>query len=482
VTTGNGVQRLRRLAASLTPSRRADAVCLLILVGSVLFLRVPSLERVALNPDESQYAATASYLIEERLSSFALPHIGGGGVWVYRLVAEAFGPYAMLPVRVLVMLVCLAVTLLLYFVVRAATSSWAGLLSALVFAHYNLAFEGLSANREWFAVLLLMGGAAGYARSLGRENRRACWWLFGAGLANGLALAFKLQAIYVSGAILVLLAWLALVQRRLRPEGPRLLAHAAGLAAGGSLYLLAFLLAGSLGEYLPFILAGWRDYVQPDAGASSVSILHRLGELSFWFYARLPERSMALLAYALALLAATGMALRALGRWRNIPPLLANPVVLLFTLYLGGSMLSIRMGGRYFDHYYLFLVLPLAALFGFAVESLMTRASGATRLLSLVVVGLLLLDLGLTLAGARALNAPSSCSVCSNRSRRRPGFSARWPGFRSSSSWSGPRRHRPHRTCPTATGVSRNSSSRSTRGVDPPTGCSFGVGHPRSTP
>jgi hypothetical protein len=62
---GHAVQGLRRWAASLTPSRRADSLCLPILV-------------------------------EERLSSFALPHIGAGGVGVYRLVATAFGPYSML--------------------------------------------------------------------------------------------------------------------------------------------------------------------------------------------------------------------------------------------------------------------------------------------------------------------------------------------------------------------------------------------------
>ena len=56
----------------MTQPRRADVVCLLILVSCCLLLRIPALNVVVLNPDESQYAATASYLAEEGISAFAL--------------------------------------------------------------------------------------------------------------------------------------------------------------------------------------------------------------------------------------------------------------------------------------------------------------------------------------------------------------------------------------------------------------------------
>jgi len=392
----------RHWTAAVTRPRRADAVCLLILVACCLLLRIPALDVVVLNPDESQYAATASYLAEEGISAFALPHIGGAGVFVYRLAAEAFGPYAVLPVRVLVMLICLVVSVLLYCVVRAVAGPWGGLASGLVFVHYNLAFEGLSANREWFVLLFLMSGALLYALSLGREGRRATWLSFGAGLANGVALAFKLQALYISGAILVLLAWRMLVDRRLRPTGQLFLAHAAGLGLGVSLYLTAFLLAGSLDEYLPLLLAGWRDYVRVEDGAFPLNALRRLDEVWFSFYERLPHRLLTLPGYALGLLAAAAMVLPFLGGRRRIPPPLVHPTVLLFTLYLGGAMLSVQMGRRYFEHYYLFLLLPLAALVGHAVGLLMRPRVVAAAGLGIVIVGWLLIELGLAVAGPRA--------------------------------------------------------------------------------
>ena len=57
-----------------------------------------------------------------------------------------------------------------------------------------------------------------------------------------------------------------LVERRLRPTLPQLVAHALGLGLGVFLYLLAFLFAGSLDEYLPLLVAGWRDYVRVEDG------------------------------------------------------------------------------------------------------------------------------------------------------------------------------------------------------------------------
>jgi len=135
-----------------------DLVLLLILVVACLALRLPGVDRVALNPDESQYEATASYLLATETSAFSLTYGVPGTIALYRAVGSVFGPYSMWAVRVLVICVCAMMAALLYLAGRAAGSRFAGFLAALVFVHHNVGFEGLSANREWFAGGLILLG------------------------------------------------------------------------------------------------------------------------------------------------------------------------------------------------------------------------------------------------------------------------------------------------------------------------------------
>ena len=85
-----------------------DGLCFLVLAVTCLLLRVPSLDRVSLNPDESQYEATASYLAATGSSAF-LPYGTPGTFLVFKIMTQLFGPYPMFEVRVLVQLICLGV-------------------------------------------------------------------------------------------------------------------------------------------------------------------------------------------------------------------------------------------------------------------------------------------------------------------------------------------------------------------------------------
>ena len=81
---------------------------------------------------------------------------------LYSSMARLFGPYSMFEMRVLVLLVSLAMALLLYFMVRTESTPWCGLAAGLVFVHFNLFFEGLTTNREWFSIFFLLLGALFY--------------------------------------------------------------------------------------------------------------------------------------------------------------------------------------------------------------------------------------------------------------------------------------------------------------------------------
>ena len=72
-------------------SDRWDALCILALTVLCLLLRLPGLGRLALNPDESQYEATAAYLLASGASAFELPHTSGGSFALWKLVSWIFG-------------------------------------------------------------------------------------------------------------------------------------------------------------------------------------------------------------------------------------------------------------------------------------------------------------------------------------------------------------------------------------------------------
>ena len=111
--------------------RKADLACVALLALACLCVRLPALDEIALNPDESQYEGSASYLVATGTSAFEYPYGSVYTVAVYKLVASIFGPYSMLQVRVLVLLTCLGITVLLYGLVRSQTNRWCGLMSMI---------------------------------------------------------------------------------------------------------------------------------------------------------------------------------------------------------------------------------------------------------------------------------------------------------------------------------------------------------------
>jgi len=68
---------------------------------------VPSLDRVSLDPAESQYEATASYLVATGASPFSYALGTPGTFALFTLATRVFGPYSMFEIRLLVQLMAL---------------------------------------------------------------------------------------------------------------------------------------------------------------------------------------------------------------------------------------------------------------------------------------------------------------------------------------------------------------------------------------
>ena len=69
----------------IRPAHR-DLLCVSLLILACLLLRLPSLDRITLNPDESQYEATASYLVATGTPAATLPYGIPAAYGVFKLL------------------------------------------------------------------------------------------------------------------------------------------------------------------------------------------------------------------------------------------------------------------------------------------------------------------------------------------------------------------------------------------------------------
>lgn len=340
----------------------AHWICVATLIAVSILLRLPSMDRVALNPDESQLEATASYMIETGTSPFELPYIIQASLTVYKGLAVVFGPYATLPLRLLVLAVATVMALLIYGVLRREAGPWTGLLGGLIFLHLNIHFEGLSANREWFSTLALMLSTVWTLRALRASAPRAVS-LFGAGAAAAFAVTFKSQAAPLVLAVPALLALQALHHREPRRLGRDVAAFGGGGLSAAALYLAPFLFHGTLGLYLDQVgtfLFGYTaggHATDPGPGSHLASL-----------YLDLPFRPLFLVAYLVAFLVILSSLVR--PRLPRFPWVLSVPALQLQSLMLVFSLVAVQLGGRFFPHYYLFIVPWVAILCAAAAHPL----------------------------------------------------------------------------------------------------------------
>jgi 4-amino-4-deoxy-L-arabinose transferase-like glycosyltransferase len=369
-----------RTSSEETRPNWKDVLAIAVLALACLLSRVPSLDRIALNPDESQYEASASYLAATGSSAFAFPYGTPGTVTLYKLIATVFGPYSMFEVRLLVLLICLTMAMLLYELVQRESNRWWGLASGLLFVYFNPSFEGWTANREWFSGLWVLVGILIYALSLRRVSHRRWWMLLAAGVACGMSLWFKRQASFLVLVIPLMLVWESLEERKPAELLRRLLPYVLGGIAATALFLLPFLFHGTLGVYLGSIFEDWSLFVAGNEAMTQQMAGDTTDLYAVRLYWGLPHRAILLIAYGFALVCLVGAGLRLAGKRPRWWPAQDRPIVLLFAVYLVAALLCVKLGNRFFGHYYLFLLPPVAGLFGFAGHCLgASRRSDAVR-------------------------------------------------------------------------------------------------------
>jgi len=353
-----------------------DWLCIAALAAACLAIRVPALDAMWLGVDQQQYLATAAYLHATGQTAFSHPC---GPVYtfeLYRALAAVFGPYELLPVRVLVLLVAFGMSVLVFLIVRGAVSRAYGLLAGMVFLSYNVFFEGLSANREWFAGPFILLGVYLFLRSAHARPNRAWCWMAVSGLSCGIAAWFKLQALAMTAVVPAALVFRAWVDRRPRRTIAHLTAYTAGLVVAVVLSILPFLAAGTAGDYLAGLGKTSQDYVVRSGGLPPKLAASRglspqpqasLGEYIQAFCDH-PFPAPLFAAYCLGAAWVVGIFVALIRRRRPATSRFFDPTLAVFVLYLLAAMFAVQLGRRFFPHYFLFMMPSVAVLFSLAVR------------------------------------------------------------------------------------------------------------------
>ncbi len=379
-----------------------DTVAIVAIAVVAAAIRIPWLGAVALNPDESQYESHAAYLIDAGTSAFSTPIGPVYTIAVYQVLAFFFGPYCMPAVRILVLVASVAVAGLLYTILSRESGRVWGLLAALVFSAFNIYFEGLSANREWFAGPPLLLGILLYRLARDRTRGAALALLLASGFSCGVAIWFKEQAIFMALVSPCCMVYEALVARAVRSAlGPVAMYVLGGLLAGGA-YMLPLVWAGTLREHLDLVLLVQDQYatvraVSRDPSAVAEMYFDRL-------YGHMPARRIPLVTYAFTAVAAVCMVVHVIRGPTKRTWLADEPDVPLFVLYVLLGLLAVRTGERFFPHYYLLLLPAMTGAMALGLRTVwrLPRESMWTPVAAFAVLAASLVDAGLQYPGQRA--------------------------------------------------------------------------------
>ena len=370
------------VAPTVTWNRR-DWIAIGFLAAACLALRIGWLHHPVMNPDESQYEAHASYLVATSQSTFATPIAPVHANGLFKLFAQAWGPYEMFPIRMVVAGICLAMAFSMFIAVRGVLSRWYGFVSGLLFVGYNTYFEGLSANREWFAGLAVWIGMLLYCRWLLANGTRPLSWVAAAGLSCGLAIWIKDQAALLTLPIGCDLCYQAIVDRKLHTPLRAGAAYLSGLTIAAILYWIPFFIEGTAAEH-------WRFLIRLRVNYATGSLLHLspvelLDLYVHQFYLDMPFRRLMLLPYALGLVNMCEILAAAWPRGAGLSRPTVPAWLRLAVFYLLGALIAIQTGSRFYTHYYLFLVPPVAVLYAAALWRLAFQTDRGTAALAALV-------------------------------------------------------------------------------------------------
>jgi Dolichyl-phosphate-mannose-protein mannosyltransferase len=320
--------------------------------GLALVLR-STIAAIPLERDEGAYAAIAQRWLHGEIPYQAyFDHKPPGVLAAYRAILAAFGetasPAAIHGATQVYSLVTLGV---LFGLGRRLFSERAGLLAAALGA-ILLADASVLGNESNSEIFQILPQTAALWATLVAGERRSPRRAFLAGVLLGAAVLFKQTAIALAVPALVFVWWRG--ARRVPP----VLALVAGALAPVALTVGYFAAHGAAGALYECTVAYNRTYasvVPLSAYPAALAVSLRALAASAW-----PVLVLAI--YALAAIARGGVA--------------AVKSHVLLAGWTAFSLLSVGAGGRFFPHYWVVMVPPLALLAASAVERL-PRASMA---------------------------------------------------------------------------------------------------------
>jgi 4-amino-4-deoxy-L-arabinose transferase-like glycosyltransferase len=309
------------------------------------------------NADETIYSAVASRLNAGAvLYAGAVDHKPPAIYLTYAAIFRVFGQNAIHAVHAVCVLWVLATALLVGALARARAGDEAGTMAALLYGTYTSASIPkwfLAANSELFMQLPVVAGLL-VATRWGRRPFAGAL----AGALIGVGALYKLQGVLVA----LPLAYLVVVEPG-APLRPRAAAVARALPALG---------AAGLGVLLPFLVVALALRAQ---GAWDALLFWPLGYASRYAVGldlgdalgRLAARGSFFCCTLPALPIGAYLGVRALSRTPDRGGVAA-------LIWLGAAFVAVSIGGRFFAHYFIQLLPPLAIL---AAAPLWGRLRGA---------------------------------------------------------------------------------------------------------
>ena len=211
----------------------------------------------------------------------------------------------------------------------------------MLFLHVSQAFEGLTANREWFSFFPFLLGVYVVILAWQRDGRSRWWLWLVAGLLCGSSLWFKRQASFLVLVVPVVLIWQAWIERgSWRRRVRELLPFAGGGILAGVVFVLPFLIHGTADVYVGSLFDDYNLFVVENEArvqAHAGGALELFARKLFW---NLPHRAIFLVSYLFAGIVLTGAVLRGLRRragWSGAE----RPEVVLFAVYLAAALVCV---------------------------------------------------------------------------------------------------------------------------------------------
>ncbi len=348
-------------------------VGLLILMGVVIVLRLPSCFTPIWNMDEAVSACVANAIVDGGVPyKDAIDHRGPVTYYAYALVFWLGGKNAMIAVHVMLCFVVLGVMLLIFACGALSATPRAGWLAALMFVLLSSGLFEVSdlfaAHTEFFLILFTTLAAYLLLRS---HYRRTPLLMFGSGLAYGLAVLAKQPALLDCAAAGGFLLCLALFHRR---SLWAMLTDIALLISGVLVIVAAvifyFYWRGALAD---FVFYGWT--YNTDVYLPEITLLNRVNSLF------VPLNYLIKRFFPIAVVFFAGMIFLPI---RFFTPTTTEATDLdaglLFVGWSISSLAGAAASGRAFGHYYLQLLPALCLVAGITTDAALRL--GRTYLIS----------------------------------------------------------------------------------------------------